>query len=189
MSKIDNLSRYKRPIREAKFSREEESAIWDFYVTKSISRSASQHRTVEDYRPAQFGQTRISLEWLLKRANVDESHCEIVHGQNMNIKLEQLGLLTSSNGVNDFTVPRIACLIPFGDDTVSSRDAIVSLMAHARNALAHGNTYFFYNDFVMLEDIGKNKVITARLLFHKYTLLNWIRYFDQGYKFYPEIKI
>jgi len=56
LSKIDKLSNYKKSIREAEFSREEESAIWDFFVTKSISRAASQRRTMQDYQPQQFGQ-------------------------------------------------------------------------------------------------------------------------------------
>lgn len=186
---IDNLSRFKKSIRDAQFSREEESAIWDFFVTKSISRSASQHRTMEDYRPVIFGQSKISLVRLLKEADVDEKHCEIVRGQNMDAKLKLLGLLTPLYGVTDSSIPRIACLIPFAGEADKSRDAIISLMAHARNALAHGNTYFFENDYLMLEDINRERVITARLLFRKRTLLSWIRYFDRDYRFYPEIQV
>ena len=69
----------------------------------------------------------------------------------------------------------------------SVKRSVINIMAHIRNALAHGNTYFFENDFLMLEDLSFDNKITARMIFHKSTLVSWIRLFDVNMFYYPEL--
>lgn len=48
------------------------------------------------------------------------------------------------------------------------------LFRHIRNSFSHANTYFFDNDYMLLEDKEKNR-ITARILIKQQTLLDWIK--------------
>jgi len=178
----------KKSIRAAHFTREEESAIWDFFVTKSLSRAASQRRAIADYRPPQLGTPRISLEQLLKIAGVDEKHCEIVRGQSIKSEFVDMDALTIVQKCSINMIPRISYVAFYAGGIDSNYNAIISMMTHVRNALAHGNTYFFDNDFLMLEDMNRERCVTARLLFHKGVILDWIRYFDNKGEFYPEIR-
>lgn len=180
---------FKKSIRDAGYTREEESAIWDFYVTKSLSKAASQNRNLEDYRQPVFGAPRIRLEHLLTRADVDTESVLIIRGNNMDRGLEKLGLKTEENISKSLDLPRIAFINTLPGHMDSSKSSIISLMSHVRNALAHGHTYFFPNGFVLLEDVNLQRVITARILYHKNTLLNWIFYFDQDGIYYPEIHL
>ena len=58
------------------------------------------------------------------------------------------------------------------------------MFTHIRNAFAHGNTYFFENGNVLLEDKDGNK-ITARILIAVQTLVDWIRLIDKDSIIYP----
>lgn len=107
----------------------------------------------------------------------------------MDAGLDKLGLLVPQSIISCFHVPRIACLNPLPSYTDSSKSNIISLMIHIRNALAHGRTYFFNNGFVMLDDNNTENTITARFMFHKRTLLDWIRYFDRDGRYYPELLV
>lgn len=60
---------------------------------------------------------------------------------------------------------------------------ILCLMRHIRNTFAHGNTYFFDNDNMLLEDKDGEK-ITASILISKRSLLDWIKIIDKDSKFY-----
>ena len=188
---INNINKYKRSIREANYSKDNETVIWDFYVTKSLSRASSQHRQITDYHKDDFRRPLNLLSLMLKVARVDEEKCKIVHGKSMNAGLAQLGLLTDQYDAMNIATPRIACLIPYsrydGADEHSAKNSVLWLMIHTRNALAHGRTYFFSNDFVMLEDLDFDKTLTSRMIFHKDTLLAWIKLFDKEKRYYPEI--
>lgn len=43
------VQQYKKSIYEIDLPKEQESIIWDFYVTKSIAGSSSQKRSLSDY--------------------------------------------------------------------------------------------------------------------------------------------
>lgn len=64
------------------------------------------------------------------------------------------------------------------DGTVAvkaTENRMVCLLRHIRNSLAHGLTYCFENDFILLEDLNTaSKRISARLLIDVATLCNWI---------------
>lgn len=180
-------------MREAAFTHEEEAVIWDFYVTKSLSRASSQYRTLEQYRNSSFSRPFNLLVQMLKVAEVEEECVKIVYGKTMNKVLHQLQL--ASNKIEEFDIftPRIACLLPYRRSSENNyylqRNSVYSIMTHVRNALAHGNTYFFDNEFLLLEDKNFEKVITARMLLNQNTLIEWIRIFDAESKFYPEIHV
>ena len=186
-----HINDYKKSIRELNFSREDETVIWDFYVTKSLSRASTQHRWLSDYHKDDFQRPFNLLKRMMMAAGVKDEQCKIFNGKSMNKVLAQLDLLANEE-INTDT-PRIACLIPSdreeGAEQYSEKKCVLSVMIHARNAFAHGNTYFFENGFVMLEDMNFDKTITARMLFHKNTLLAWIRLFDKKRDYYPEIHV
>lgn len=183
---MSNISEYRKSIRESNFTRENETVIWDFYVTKSLSKASSQHRWLSEYHRDDFQRPFNLMKKMMMTAGVTEDKCQIVFGRSMNKGLAQLDLL-SETGIS-IQIPRIACLIPSdGEERPSENKFILSIMIHVRNAFAHGNTYFFDNGFVMLEDFDFSKVITARMLFHRNTLLEWIKLFDKDKRFYPEI--
>lgn len=58
---------------------------------------------------------------------------------------------------------------------------IKCLFRHIRNAFAHGNTYFFENENVLLEDKDGKKV-TARILIPQQALLEWTGIIDKSRK-------
>lgn len=186
-----NISNYKKSIRESNFSRDDEAVIWDFYVTKSLSRASSQHRWLSDYHKDDFRRPLNLLKRMMMVAGVKDEQCIIVNGKSMIKGLAQLELQGDTYNPMKIDCPRIACLIPSdreeGIEPYSEKKCVLSLMIHARNALAHGNTYFFDNGFVLLEDFNSSKIITARMLFHKNTLLAWIKLFDKERCYYPEI--
>jgi hypothetical protein len=43
------VQNFQKSINESKFTLAQVAMIWDFYVTKSIAKTASQGRTVKDY--------------------------------------------------------------------------------------------------------------------------------------------
>ena len=193
-----NINSYKKSIRESSFSREDETVIWDFYVTKSLSHASSQHRWLSDYHQDDFTRPFNLMKRMMMAAGVKDEQCKIVTGKSMNKGLEQLNLLADTNVGISTDNPRIACLIPSDREgegkQYSEKKCVINVMVHARNALAHGNTYFFDNGFVMLEDFIFDKftrvtTTTARMLFHKNTLLAWIKLFDKEKRYYPEIHI
>ena len=62
------------------------------------------------------------------------------------------------------------------------------LFRHIRNSFAHGNTYFFDNGNVLLEDKDNSK-ITAAILIKQQTLLDWIRVIDKEEQFYTLVDV
>lgn len=57
-----------------------------------------------------------------------------------------------------------------------------SLISHIRNAFAHGRVAFYKNgQYIVMEDINpKNKVVSARMILKKETLMNWIYIIRKG---------
>lgn len=58
-----------------------------------------------------------------------------------------------------------------------------AFFTHIRNSFAHGNTYFFDNGNVLLEDKNRSN-ITAMILIRQQTLLDWISLIDKDQKYY-----
>lgn len=99
-----------------------------------------------------------SIENTLDAMNLNEKCCvfhpRAVIKQNYNVKVNEDGSINISEKET-----RMECLF-----------------RHIRNAIAHNHTYFFENDYILLEDLDEEKnVVTARILFHKKTLDSWIK--------------
>lgn len=63
-----------------------------------------------------------------------------------------------------------------------------SVLIHIRNVFAHGNTYFFDNGNVMLEN-KNGATIIARMIIKQQTLLDWIFIIDKEQRYYIPISI
>ena len=165
-------------------SKEQEAMIWDFYVTKSIAGSSSQKRTLSDY-----GLKNIPFEEMLTVAKIEEGHKFVLLADSINKTLQNNDLDVGKENAPieiDVDTPRIVCLTPYSIADSDKPQGKVgegqSVLTHIRNSFAHGNTYFFPNGNVLLED--KNRVITARILISLQTLLDWIPLIDKNQKFY-----
>lgn len=181
---------YKKSINESAFSSEQIAMIWDFYVTKAIAASAAQRRTASDY-----GKTNLPWKEMCKVANLSAGNIKILLANSINKTLEALDLILTTGSGNSKTekaieidVPRIACLTPY---TISDEEApkakvgdAESVLTHLRNAFAHGNTYYFDNQFVLFEDKDQKGTITARIILAQQTLIDWISLIDSEQRFY-----
>ena len=54
------------------------------------------------------------------------------------------------------------------------------LFRHIRNSIAHGLIYEVSESCLLLEDRGRDKLITARILIKKRTLIDWIDIIEKG---------
>lgn len=166
--------------------------IWDFYVTRSFASSASQKRKVGD-----FGIKSIPIDEMLKQAGFTEDHCRFMPCTTMTNTIKSLNFCLDGKAKNDkkneieledIETPRMCCLQQF---TVTEDGQITPgpskaecLFTHIRNAMAHGNTFFFDNGNVLLEDKDKGK-ITAMILISVQSLVEWIRIIDSKGIVYP----
>lgn len=181
---------FRKSINEGSFSSEQIAMIWDFYVTKSIAASAAQKRTASCY-----GHKSLPWKDMCTIANLTESTMKILPANSINKTLEELDLAIETGKGNerrnnpiDIDTPRIACLSPFSIADEEPPKAKVgdaeSVLTHIRNAFAHGNTYFFENQFVMFEDKDPRGIITARIMLSQHTLIDWISTVDNGRRYY-----
>lgn len=181
---------YKKSINLSIFSSEEVAMIWDFYVTKAIAESASQGRRAADYELKE-------LPWkdMLTTAGISASNVKMLLANSINKTLIDFDLEITEGKGNDkhnkpieINAPKIVCLTPYSIADEEKPKARVgeaeSILTHIRNSFAHGNTYFFDNNMVMLEDKDQRGTITARMLFGCKTLLDWITLIDSSQKFY-----
>jgi len=175
-------------------SDETQAIIWDFYVTRSFANSASQKRQVKD-----FGISQIPFDEMIKVAKIKPGFWKILPCSSMKNTLVQLDLETERKIKNsdkkeeiaiDIETPRFCCLQPF---TVNEELKILGscsqaecLFTHIRNSFAHGNTYFFDNGNILLED--KSGKTTAKILISTNTLVDWIKLIDSKHLIYPQVK-
>lgn len=182
------VQNYKRSINESSFSTEQISMIWDFYVTKSVASTASQKRTASDYDLKQF-----PFKKMLEAAAISDDNYHILMADRIPKTLEIAGLkICGDKGVPipiEIETPRFALIMGYSisdNDEPKPRDNCSKpeyLLTHIRNALAHGNTYFFENGNLLLEDKNKSNT-TAMILIRQKTLLDWIKLIDHKEKFY-----
>ena len=185
------VQNYKRSINESSFSTEQISMIWDFYVTKSVASTASQKRTASDYDLKQF-----PFKKMLEAAAISDDNYHILMADRSPKTLEIAGLkICGDKGVPipiEIETPRFALIMGYSisdNDEPKPRDNCSKpecLLTHIRNALAYGNTYFFENGNLLLEDKNKSNT-TAMILIRQKTLLDWIKLIDHKEKFYQII--
>ncbi len=179
---------YKKSINESNFSIEQISMIWDFYVTKSVASTASQKRTVSDYDLKQF-----PFKKMLELASITEGNYHILLADRIPQTLKNCDLrICGEKGAPiaiDIDTPRFALIMAYSisdaDEPKAKDDCgkAECLLTHIRNAFAHGNTYFFENGKMLLEDKNKSNT-TAMILFNQKTLIDWIKLIDHSERFY-----
>lgn len=185
MAKVE-VQQYKKSINESGFSHEEITMIWEFYVTKSFAKTAEQHRV-----PADYGLKQIPYNKMLEVAEITKDMQKVLCANSIKETLKRMDLQTiekENNIAIDIETCRIACLTPYSiSDEEEPKPRIGSaecVLTHIRNSFAHGITYFFDNGNMLLEDKDNRGTITARILIHQKTLLEWIQLIDYNHKFY-----
>lgn len=170
--------------------KEQEAAIWDFYVTHAIASSASQKRSAKDY-----GRSQLPWEEMKIVAGIRKDNVKILLANSINDTLKKYDLIvTEGKGERktlkaiDIDVLRIVCTTPYkiADENppASKVGEAESVLTHIRNSFAHGMTYFFDNGNVMFEDKASSGQITARMILRKQTLLDWIGLIDKENRYY-----
>ena len=181
---------YKKSINQSLFTPDQISMIWDFYVTKAIAESASQRRRASDY-----GHRELPWRDMLLSAGVTSNNVKVLLANSINKTLLDFDLeITEGKGESkhnraiEIDTPRIVCLTPYSIADEEKPKARVgeaeSVLTHIRNAFAHGNTYFFDNRMMLLEDKDQRGTITARMVLRCQTLLDWISLIDSSHRFY-----
>lgn len=187
------ISIYKKSVYEIGLKKEIEALLWDFYVTRSFASSASQKRAVSDY-----GLKQIPLKEMLVAAGIENEKSRIITCTTLKNTLEELDFETEIKDRSgkktekeiDIETPRLCCIQGFtvNEDLkiIPSGSQADVLFSHIRNAFAHGNTYFFDNRMVLLEDKDRAK-ITARIFLKTEILVKWIQMVDKNGIVYPSI--
>lgn len=182
---------YKQSLRMSTILEPFLGLIWEFYVTHGICKSAGQRRTASDYNLSQ-----LPLSKMLESAGIKKDMIKVLPANSINKTLEKLDLVITTGKSKEkkyvainIDIPRIACLTQYSIADEESPKPIMgdaeSILNHIRNSLAHGNIYLFPNGNMMLEDIAiDGKTITARMILHQKTLVDWIRIIDSKSKHY-----
>lgn len=90
----------------------------------------------------------------------------------------------------DIDKVRLACIQPYTivdrNKPTGRQSKSVCLLTHMRNSFAHGNTYWFDNGNVLLEDksAGSSGTTTSMILMKAETLVEWIKAIDIDATFY-----
>lgn len=176
------LIKYKKSINDSDFDDEQIKVIWEFYVTKALTDSASQRRKIQE----DYGYKNIPLKDMKILANFKEENYKMLLADKMEGTLKKLNLLFERE-LKDLDIPRAVFIAPYYIEDENKPKAKKGegeiLLEHIRNSFAHGNTYFFENGMMLLEDKNGNK-ITARILVKQKVLLDWINLIDKEQKYY-----
>lgn len=182
----------KKSLTDSPFSCAQIDMLWDFYVTHTISGGSGLERSVSDYGwkkddNKKDGYPALEKE-LIAKAGLSNNICFI---RSTTCK-DTMSAMDLSNDEICIEHPR-AVLLQKYSTTVDENEKISfsgggenhvnCLFRHIRNSFAHGNTYFFDNETILLEDMDKSK-ITAAILVRQQTLLDWIALIDKGERFY-----
>ena len=185
------ISEYKKALKDSQYSFVQIDMIWDFYVTHAISGNSGQKRELPDYGWKKTENGELGYDALEKRLAIIagiEKFC-FIRSKSCKDTLKAMDL---SNDRICVEHPRAVLLQNFST-TVDENEKIqfagggenriTCLFRHIRNAFAHGNTYFFDNEMMLLED-RDGKTTTAKILIRMKTLLDWIQILDKDQKFY-----
>ncbi len=185
------IADYKKSLMESEYSFAQIDMIWDFYVTHALGGTSGLKRELLDYGwdKTEYGECGYNaLEKLISESAGIEKLCFI---RSKSCK-DTLALMDLSNDRMCVNHPR-AVLLQKYSTTVDENENIQfagggenhisCLFRHIRNSFAHGNTYFFDNKTVLLEDKDGNTV-SARILIKMQTLLDWIALIDRDQNYY-----
>ncbi len=190
---------YKRSLRDSSFSHAQVSMIWDFYVTHSFAGGSGQGYSLEDYgwdlKKGKEKTLTTLEEELMQMAEIDKLCCVRsttikdtliacnLSGKHICIEHPRAVLMQNYS----MTIDENETMKFAGGGGAENR--ITCLFRHIRNSVAHGNTYFFDNSAILLEDKDGSKKITARILLKQKTLLDWISIIDKDKKHYELIDV
>ena len=176
------LIKYKKSINNSEFDDEQIKVIWEFYVTKALTDSASQRRKIQE----DYGYKNIPLKEMKLLANFKDENYRMLLADKIDGTLRSLNLL-SNDVLKDIDTPRAVFISPYCIEDENKpkpkKGEGEILLEHIRNSFAHGNTYFFENGMMLLEDKNGNK-ITARMLVKQKVLLDWINLIDKEQRYY-----
>lgn len=182
----------KKSLTDSPFSYAQIDMLWNFYVTHTISGGSGLMRSVSDYGwkkddNKKDGYPALEKE-LIAKAGLSNNICFI---RSTTCK-DTMSAMDLSNDEICIEHPR-AVLLQKYSTTVDENEKISfsgggenhvnCLFRHMRNSFAHGNTYFFDNGTILLEDTDKSK-ITAAILVRQQALLDWIKIIDKNKKYY-----
>lgn len=180
------VQKYQKSINQTNFTLAQVALVWDFYVTKSVAKTAAQKRSVKDYNLKE-------LPWkaMLEKAELSKENVKILKANSINKTLKAFDLATTEGKHNksiEIDTNKIVCLIPYSiadeDQPTAKIGEAECVLTHIRNSFAHGLTYFFNNGQVLFEDKDPSGNITARMILKQQTLLDWISLIDHEQKFY-----
>lgn len=190
---------FKKGIHETDIPKEYIDLIWDFYVTHVIQAEDKNtddlSRSVKDYGWSTTTSNLNgypALEMELSRAAMIDNFC-IIRSKNINNTLKAMGLSDTHICIEH---PRAVMKQNYTCDTneneefifASNEPRVCAVFRHIRNAFSHGNTYFFENGNVLLEDKESKSKISAEILVSQKTLLDWICIVDKDGKLYPQLR-
>ena len=181
-----DIADYKCSLRDSSLTSEECDLIWDFYVAKSFAAETGTSIALDLYGWKNTNSKTDgypALERVLA-ANAGISSMCIVRAKTIKDTLASLDL---SNDRICITHARVAMLQRYTYEldeneniSIKSKESrINALFRHMRNALAHGNTYFFDNEMCLFEDKDGSKK-TASILIPMRSLIDWIFIIDMN---------
>ena len=151
-----DIQKQKIAIKDSGFSSDEVNLIWDFYVTKSPAEQSAQSTSFVNYGWADT--TDKERYPALENALAKDAGIESFYMIRAKTIKDTLNLVDLGNRTICIEHPRAVLMQSYNiiiDETEkmqlkSGESRIKCLFRHIRNSFAHGNTYFFENDMLLL---------------------------------------
>lgn len=184
-SKKYDIQNRKMAIKDSGFSADEVNLIWDFYVTKSPAEQSAQSISFTNYGWANTTNKENGYP-ALENALAKDAGIESFYMIRATSIKNTLNSVDLGNRTICIEHPRAVLIQKYSvkveeNETMKlnpEESRVACLFRHIRNSFAHGNTYFFENDMMLLEDKDKS-TITARILMPRKSLLSWIDIVDK----------
>lgn len=184
-SKKYDIQNRKMAIKDSGFSADEVNLIWDFYVTKSPAEQSAQSISFINYGWADTTNKENGYP-ALENALAKDAGIESFYMIRATSIKKTLNLVDLGNKTICIEHPRAVLMRKYSISVdekekmkfTRSESRVACLFRHIRNSFAHGNTYFFENDMMLLEDKDKSTV-TSRILLPRKSLLSWIDITDK----------
>lgn len=185
MAIADNCPNWLTEINYEQYNNPDFIRILVFYVFHCPCENISARGiSLNDYGWTEPWRKPYKLNEQLKQATSNHNLIFSAHTyNNMDIALEKANLLHHFS--DDVSTERI-CIYDNKDNQ------FLSIFGHIRNAFAHGRFLFVKNndeEYYIMEDvksIRRQKVVTARIILKKSSLLNWIDIIEGGQTEYQQ---
>jgi len=169
--------------------------LWDFYVHHAPTKKNIDQKTPSIRHLSEYGWGGTAGEYSILK--LESSLCRIAGLQKIimlksstiketlaSMGLNETGCITCSRAVLKHSI-KIA-IDEYGDTKISDNDGnrMICLFRHIRNSFSHGNTYFFENGNMMLEDFDENQKCSAKIILSANSLIEWIWAIDRQGRYY-----